>query len=80
MKIYGIEISQEQQAAGLSVMADEFYAITVQRALEAAGVPQTAQVSGWSIQYISSRVADRLLQKKRRSGDIYYKAGRWVAK
>ena len=68
MKSYGIEITEEQVAAGLAVMARPFKAMELEGALRRAGVPEEAN---------PSRVADKLLQRERKAGRIRFTSNRW---
>jgi hypothetical protein len=62
MKVYGVEITEEQIAAGIAAMAGDFTILKVQIALQRAGVPRDGAVA--------SRAADRLLQRERKAGRI----------
>lgn len=67
MNAYGFDVTQEQQDAGMSVMNGRFSAKKVQAALESAGVPVL-----WQLEYLSYRVADRLLSRQKRKGLVRY--------
>jgi|TARA_R100000093_G_scaffold54325_3_gene28065 DNA-binding transcriptional regulator LsrR (DeoR family) len=63
MKTHGVEITKEQQEAGMRAMFGKFRAHDVTAALEQAGVPHEPN-------YLSHRTADKLLQKARKDGLI----------
>lgn len=65
MKVYGVEITEEQIAAGVAAMTGTFSAHTVSRALSLAGVKSPSSIS-----YVVERTADRLLQRERKAGRI----------
>ena len=62
MKVHGVEITDEQIAAGLAAMSGEFRFSDVQAALIRAGVAYDGDVS--------MRAADRLLQRERKADRI----------
>lgn len=65
MNIQGIEITEEQQAAGIAAMVGQFAASDVRAALAKAGV-----TGGKPGDYLVERVADRLMQRERKRGVI----------
>jgi hypothetical protein len=78
MKIHHIEIHQDELNACIARMkSSPFRAKDIQQAAERAGVPSATE--DW---IISARVADRLIQKFRKSGNIKiskYPMWTWVA-
>ena len=62
MKVYGYEITPEQDAAAVSAMRGNFRAGAVETALTRSGVPDREGIIG--------RAADRILQRERRAGRI----------
>lgn len=74
MKIYGVVITAEQQAAVVSLMAANrvFMAGDVEIWLQRNGVPD--RVDRKPIAY---RGADRLIQQQRKAGNITYENKRW---
>lgn len=78
MKVHGIEITAKQIMQGLAAMQGSFVSRDIQVALEAAGVPSISG-AGWTLQYISSRAADRLLREQKKRGTIKYSKGKWTS-
>lgn len=66
MRVHGVSIDEKQIAAGLAAMRGQFGKNAVVRALEVAGVPSSIPTAYW----FSDRVADRLMQRERRAGNI----------
>lgn len=62
MTVYGVEVTDEQQAAGVAAMSGSFTMMDVLGALAQAGVPARRGVA--------ARAADRLLQRERKAGRI----------
>lgn len=62
MNVFGVAITDDQQAAALAAMQGEFKMMNVVSALVRAGVDVHGPVAG--------RAADRLLQRERKAGRI----------
>jgi hypothetical protein len=62
MRVYGVEVTEDQLRAGVAAMIGEFRMSDVLNALTAAGVSYPRGVAG--------RAADRLLQRERKAGRI----------
>lgn len=62
MRVYGVEVTEDQLCAGVAAMNGEFRMSDVLKALTAAGVPYPHGVAG--------RATDRLLQRERKAGRI----------
>ncbi len=76
MKVYGVEITEEQQAAAIERMKrDEFSARAIKQALLNAGVPETARRSATFTGVVyaeqcAHRAADRLIRQQKKAGNI----------
>ena len=68
MKSYGIEVPQEVLQAGLDAMQGEFTAMQIESVIRRAGCDPNA---------VPSRVVDKLLQRERRDGRIFFLNGKW---
>ncbi|MBK8424403.1 MAG: hypothetical protein IPL30_10995 [Elusimicrobia bacterium] len=75
MEIYGYEVSNRQICAGVGAMRGEFHARAVQKALEKAGVPEV--INRPFPELLSMRVADALLRREKRRGNIIFSGGLW---
>lgn len=62
MKVYGVEITAEQEAAAMAAMRGTFTMHSVIVALVCAGVTNDGAVAG--------RAVDRLLQRERKAGRV----------
>ncbi|MBB4861579.1 putative flavoprotein YhiN [Pseudomonas nitritireducens] len=79
MVIHGITITPEQIAAGLERMKQgEFTTRDIEKTLINLGVPEKVEVEGKILpKECANRVADRLLQRERKAGNLVFKNKVW---
>ncbi|MGL5001974.1 MAG: hypothetical protein ACRDAM_03460 [Casimicrobium sp.] len=87
MKVYGVEITEEQQAAAISAMKiSPFSARTVTLVLIKSGVPETTKNPrySYSLDWCANRAADRLIRQQKKAGNIERVPGknqwRWIGR
>jgi hypothetical protein len=68
MKSYGVEVPEDVLEAGRKRMVGWFRALDIEKELIGAGCAYDAT---------PSRVADRLLQKEKKLGNIKFTSGSW---
>ena len=79
MRIYGIEITEQQQNACLGAMNGKFKSADIEKAAIVAGCPKFCNVGRVRPEYFANRVADRLLQRERAAGRIKFNGIHWVS-
>lgn len=78
MKIHSYEVPESVITAIQSAMTGSFTASDLADAAVNAGAPRTIPGKIVGVEYCASRIADRLIQKARKTGLINFKGGKWT--
>ena len=78
MKVNGYEVPNEIEKAGLDAMVGAFSISHVCFALKLAGAPEFIERGPWNVrEYCAYRIANRLLERQRKAGKIWYNGKYW---
>lgn len=77
MSVYGHKITLEQYEKIVQFMKDGFVSNEIEKYIIELGIPEYANIGKYHKASLAMRVADRIIQRERKTGNIYFKDGCW---